>query len=75
MLLRYEVQEYGLADADLSAVPLPTVRVPLYHRVSPGTIGCIGEGLSAAVTFPRLRPGSIWTLDHCQNMETCYRSS
>src|SRR5437899_9006945 len=27
-----------LADADLSAVPLPTVRVPLYHHASPGTI-------------------------------------
>jgi hypothetical protein len=28
--------------------------LPLYHRVAPGTIGCIGEGRSAAVTFPRL---------------------
>src|SRR6266853_201167 len=38
ILLRYEVREYGLADADLPAVPLPTVRVPLYHHASPGTI-------------------------------------
>src|SRR5712675_1875114 len=28
----------SLADADLPAVPLPTVRVPLYHHASPGTI-------------------------------------
>src|SRR5258708_6046097 len=34
-LLRYEVREYGLADADLPAVPLPTVRVPLYTMPLP----------------------------------------
>src|SRR5262249_55291273 len=39
VLLRYEVQQYGLADADLPAVPLPTVRLPLYHHTSRGTIG------------------------------------
>jgi hypothetical protein len=54
MLLYYEVQEYGLADGDLPAFPLPTVRVPLYHRASPGTIGC--NGRATPPLLPSLAP-------------------
>jgi hypothetical protein len=65
MLLCYEVQEYGLADADLPAVPLPGVRVPLYHHASPGTIAArsIADAVSRAIRDSDYSAPALFTPD------------